>query len=209
MTLTVFALHITYKHAPTKPPPQGTSMPEWRRSDRAFASHVGDRGSIPGQDRPKLLKQVGDSSTAKRSALGVSFTGPRRWPWSKGLDRVHSRCGTLKNLHCSIAMSAEHRSKFASLHRQWWRLHMSEKFRSGRKWETNDNSEHPCMFIGYRMDCDVKLAKACVVFWLHHHCLSIRCGSKTCFSPSENFLKYTELQRLRKLQRCIAIHLRG
>ena len=30
-----------------------------------------------------------------------------------------------------MAMSAEHRSKFAALHRQWWRLHMSEKFSSG------------------------------------------------------------------------------
>ena len=29
-----------------------------------------------------------------------------------------------------MAMSAEHRSKFAALHRQWWRLHMSEKFSS-------------------------------------------------------------------------------
>ena len=27
-----------------------------------------------------------------------------------------------------MAMSAEHRSKFAALHRQWRRLHMSEKF---------------------------------------------------------------------------------
>ena len=30
-----------------------------------------------------------------------------------------------------MAMSAEHRSKFAALHLQWWRLHMSEKFSSG------------------------------------------------------------------------------
>ena len=28
-------------------------------------------------------------------------------------------------------MSAEHRSKLAALHWQWWRLHMSEKFSSG------------------------------------------------------------------------------
>ena len=43
----------------------------------------------------------------------------------------HSRCGTLKNPHCSMAMSAEHRSKLAALHRQGWRLHMSEKFSNG------------------------------------------------------------------------------
>ena len=30
----------------------------------------------------------------------------------------HSRCGTLKNPHCSMAISAEYRSKFAALHRQ-------------------------------------------------------------------------------------------
>ena len=30
-----------------------------------------------------------------------------------------------------MAISAEHGSKFAALHRQWWRLHMSEKFSSG------------------------------------------------------------------------------
>ena len=30
-----------------------------------------------------------------------------------------------------MAISAEHRSKFAAIHRQWWRLHMSEKFSSG------------------------------------------------------------------------------
>ena len=32
-----------------------------------------------------------------------------------------------------MAMSAEHRSKFATLHRQPWRMQMSEKFLSGTK----------------------------------------------------------------------------
>ena len=32
-----------------------------------------------------------------------------------------------------MIMSAEHRSKFLALHRQWWRLHMSKKFSSGTK----------------------------------------------------------------------------
>ena len=32
-----------------------------------------------------------------------------------------------------MAISAEHRSKFASVHRQLWRLHMSEKFCARRK----------------------------------------------------------------------------
>ena len=34
--------------------------------------------SNPSRDRPKSLKRGSDSSTAKRSALGVSVTGPRR-----------------------------------------------------------------------------------------------------------------------------------
>ena len=42
-------------------------------------------------------------------------------------------CGTLKNHHCSMDTSAEHRSKFAALHQQWWHMDMSEKFLSGTK----------------------------------------------------------------------------
>ena len=30
-----------------------------------------------------------------------------------------------------MAMCAEHRSEFAALRRQWWRLYMNEKFSSG------------------------------------------------------------------------------
>ena len=41
-------------------------------------NYAGDRGSISGRDRPKSLKTGSDSSTAKRSATGVSVTGPRR-----------------------------------------------------------------------------------------------------------------------------------
>ena len=32
-----------------------------------------------------------------------------------------------------MAINAERRSKFAALHRQWWRLQISEKFSSGTK----------------------------------------------------------------------------
>ena len=32
-----------------------------------------------------------------------------------------------------MAISADHRSNFAAIHRQWWRLQMSEKFSSGTK----------------------------------------------------------------------------
>ena len=37
-------------------------------------------------------------------------------------------------------MRAEHRSKFATLNRQWWRLHMSEKFSSGKKTPKQTNN---------------------------------------------------------------------
>ena len=33
----------------------------------------------------------------------------------------------------AMGAHAEHRSKFAALHRQLWRLHMSEKLSSGMK----------------------------------------------------------------------------
>ena len=42
-----------------------------------------------------------------------------------------------------MAMSAEHRSKFAAIHRQWWHLDMSEKFSSGtiNSKQTNNTSD--------------------------------------------------------------------
>ena len=36
-----------------------------------------------------------------------------------------------------MLMSTEHSLKFAPLHRQWWRLHMSEQFLSGTKKKQN------------------------------------------------------------------------
>ena len=199
MTLTSL---VTYQiRTPTNRPTRGTSIPERRRGGRAITSYAGNRGSIPGRDRLKSLKQV--------------VTAPLRNAWGIRLARVHSIRGTLKNLHCSMAMSAVHRSKLhhftgngdVSIWVKNYRVGWKKKSMPEKR--TTTLTDDCLLFIGYRMDCDVKLAKACVVFWLHHQCLSIRCGSKTCFSPSENFLKYTVLQRLRKLQRCIAIHLRG
>ena len=52
----------------------------------------------------EVIKIASDSSTAKRLAIGVSIPAP-----------CHSRCGTLKGPHCSMAMSAEQRSKFEAL----------------------------------------------------------------------------------------------
>ena len=57
--------------------------------------HEGDRGSNPGRDRPKSLKQV----TALLSSVIMSVTDVP----------CHSicRCGTLENPRYSIAMSEE------------------------------------------------------------------------------------------------------
>ena len=57
-----------------------------------------------------------NSSIIKRSAIGVSNTDVP----------CQSRCGTLNNPHCSMAIgpSSEHRSKFAAHHRYWYCLHM-------------------------------------------------------------------------------------
>ena len=192
MTLTSL---VTYQiRTPTNRPTRGTSIPERRQGGRAITWYAGNRGSIPGRDRLKSLKQV--------------VTAPLRNAWGIRLARVHSRRGTLKNLHCSMAMSAEHRSKLHHFTGNGYVSIWVKNSRVGRKKNQCQRNERQ-LWTSQTDDCDVKLAKACVVFWLHHQCLSIRCGSKTCFSPSENFLKYTELQRLRKLQRCIAIRLRG
>ena len=56
------------------------------RRDRAFALHAGDRGSITGWDRPKLLKQV-VTVPLTNPPQQVSVTRLRRWPL-KELARV-------------------------------------------------------------------------------------------------------------------------
>ena len=75
------------------------------------------------------IKTGSDSSTAKRSATGASVMGPRRWPLLR-VKPVSQYVWHAKTPHCSKAMSTEHRSKFAALHQQCWRLHMGEKFSS-------------------------------------------------------------------------------
>ena len=54
-------------------------LPQWS-SGKPFALHAGNRGSIPGSDRRKVVKTVSDSSTAKRSETGVRVMGPWWWP---------------------------------------------------------------------------------------------------------------------------------
>ena len=69
---------------------------------------------------------------------------------------LRSKCGRLKNSHCSMTISAEHRSKFAAPHRQWSRLQMSEKFSSGTK--TPNEKKTPILVEG---DTDPLIANTC------------------------------------------------
>ena len=76
-----------------------------------------------------VVKSGSDSSNAKRYSIGVSVTGPRSWPlYTDG--PCHSRCGTLKNLTAKRPRVSSIGKKCAALHRQLWRLHMSEEFSS-------------------------------------------------------------------------------
>ena len=52
------------------------TMEELFSDRRTFASHAGDRGSIPGCETFDV--KIG-SYTAKRSVIGVSVTGLRKW----------------------------------------------------------------------------------------------------------------------------------
>ena len=67
--------------------------------------------SISRRDKPMSSKQ---EVHAKRSGIVLSVTGPQRWPLQTDAP-CHSRCGTLNNPHCSMTISAGHRSKFAVL----------------------------------------------------------------------------------------------
>ena len=84
-----------------------SAVPQWIRT---FAPQA-ESWVFESQPRQTLVVKTGsDSSTTKRP---VSVMGPRRSPL-KTAAPCHSRCGTLKNPHCSMAISFEHRSKFAT-----------------------------------------------------------------------------------------------
>ena len=111
---------------------------------KAFASYA-ESWVFESQPRQtQVVKTVSDSSTAKRSEAGVSVTGSQRCPLLTDV-LCHRRCGTLKNPHCSMAMSADHRSKLGAFHRQWRFFPLSEKFSSGTK--TPKQSNHLISFL--------------------------------------------------------------
>ena len=65
----------------------------------------------------------------------------------------HSRCGTLRNPHCSwsLDLGAEHSSTFSALHRQWCRLQMTNS-RVGRKTPNKKTKATTCVLC-FAHDC--------------------------------------------------------
>ena len=63
--------------------------------------------------------------------------------------------------------------------------------------------------IGWFWIDDVKIAKACVVFWLHHQCFSISCWGKTWLFAERSFTEITTFQDQKELQEWIATQLKG
>ena len=115
--------------------------------------------SNPSRDRPKSLNQVhcSDSSTSKCSTLGVNVTGPRRWPLQTDAP-CHSRCGTRKNPHCSIAIGVEHRSKFAAFtgNGEWKILEWDEKLQTNKQTSNMlSGSRFQVMCILFKICCKV------------------------------------------------------
>ena len=84
----------------------------WRmlRSGGAFASHAGDRGLISSRNRFKSLKREWQLYC---QTLGIRCECHRSWPLLTDAS-CDNRCGTLKNYHCSMAMSAEYSSDLYS-----------------------------------------------------------------------------------------------
>ena len=88
----------------------------YRRSGlvvKAFASQAEGTRFNPGRDRPNTDSNL---SFAKRQTFEVRVAG-RSDGTLKPDAPYHSRCGTKKNPHCSMAVSSEHRPKFQALHR--------------------------------------------------------------------------------------------
>ena len=73
---------------------------------RAFTSHA-EVGCSMSQLRKTLVVKTGNDNSIKRSEIMGSRSSTLQTE-----TLCHCRCGTLKNAHCSMAMSAKYRSKF-------------------------------------------------------------------------------------------------
>ena len=74
----------------------------------------------------------------------MSITGPQRWPLYTTVQ-THRRFVTLKNLRCSMAISAYHRSNFAALPRYWWLVYL--QILSRTKYHKEANKQKNCRFL--------------------------------------------------------------
>ena len=77
----------------------------------------------------KLKYLLSDGQLSNRH---MRVTGPRRWPLWTGAP-CHNRCGTLKKPSLHNGHECRTKVKFATRHRQWWRLHWL-----GEKSQTNN-----------------------------------------------------------------------
>ena len=83
---------------------------------KAITLHVGDRGLIPGHNRPKSLNQV-------RTTLMPSIRQQVRVAWALRDDHYQRMSRVTVGLaskriiaNCSMAMSSDYRSPFEALH---------------------------------------------------------------------------------------------
>ena len=72
--------------------------------------------------------------------------------------------------HCSVAISAEHRSKFVTLYRQWWLLHVSEKLSSWMKnpKQTKQNNNNDADVQRTNCDQESSLEPSAQASWKGH-----------------------------------------
>ena len=134
----------------------------------------------------EVIKTGSGSSISKRSAIGVSVTGPLRWPFQTDAPYAcHRGCVTLKN--CSMAMSAEHRSEFAALHRQWWRLHEWKILEwDDKPQKTNKQTNYFTKYLFCAAWRPIYVQKVALI---KTQCY-LQCTIRTHCNPKQNFFVY-------------------
>ena len=100
-----------------------------------------------------------------------------------------------------MVMSAEHRSEFEALHRQWWRLHMSENFSRGTinpkqtNKQTNKQTKHFTKYLFCAAWRPIYVQKVA----LQKTQCYLQCTIRTHCNPKQNFTKFCILYTPNKL----------
>ena len=109
-----------------------SGLERWPRKRKVGCSNLS-------RDRPKSLKQL-VTAPLPNARQKVRMSPVLGDDHKKTDAPCHIRCGTLKNPHCSTAITAEHRSKFAALH-QW-----VKNSRVGRKTQKKKHKKFSLVF---------------------------------------------------------------